>query len=74
MMTTPPRPPPPDLPLLLITAAVALGIVAVFVRYAVTGEFSPTVAGALGALLTALYTALKERRKKGGDDDENSTG
>ena len=58
-----------DIPLLVITDAVALGIVAVFVRYAVTGEFSTTVAGSLGVLLTGLYTVLKERRKKGGDDD-----
>lgn len=59
-----------EIPLLVITVAVALGIVAVFVRYAVTGEFSTTVAGALGALLTGLYTVLKERRKKeAGDDD-----
>lgn len=59
-----------DLPLLIITIAVALGIVAVFVRYAITGDFSTTVAGALGVVLTGLYTVLKERRKKEDKDDE----
>ena len=59
-----------DIPLLVITISVALGIVAVFVRYAITGEFSTTVAGALGVLLTGLYTVLKERQKKGGGDDD----
>ena len=61
-----------DLPLLVITIAVALGIIAVFIRYAVTGEFNTTVAGALGVLLTGLYTVLKERhqKKQGGDQDE----
>lgn len=58
-----------DLPLLIITVSVALGIVAVFIRYAVTGEFSTTVAGALGVVLTGLYTVLKERRKKDEGDD-----
>ena len=58
-----------DLPLIIVTIAVALGIVAVFARYAITGEFSTTVAGSLGVLLTGLYTVLKERRKKGDDDE-----
>jgi len=58
-----------DAPLLVITIAVAVGVVALFIRYAVTGEFSTTVAGSLGVLLTGLYTALKERRKKNGSDD-----
>ena len=60
----------PNLPLLVITIAVALGIVGVFTRYALTGDFSPTVAGALGVLLTGLYTVLKEQQRKDKDGDD----